>query len=209
MKRKTLITAGFVIVTVLQGISYPAIALAADSTTADQQEPASSLVTEQSNNTTEGTDTQNETSQPDQAEASSNGITGNEATPKADNGESTGQAVVNAAPNLNRQPTMAPMTPHRQPLRTDGIRTRATGTKTGRWPVPNSSMTKALTLGTGQKQTVPLLATRMCTFQTATLIAPMESGYASTANAKWSRARITDTAAGTISTPTPAQWRRA
>lgn len=98
MKRKTLITAGFVIVTVLQGISYPAIALAADSTTADQQEPASSLVTEQSNNTTEGTDTQNETSQPDQAEASSNGITGNEATPKADNGESTGQAVVNAAP---------------------------------------------------------------------------------------------------------------
>lgn len=97
-KRKTLITAGFVIAAVLQGISYPAIALAADSTTADQQEPASSLVTEQSNSTTEGTDTKNETSRPDQTEAFSNDITGNETTPKAYNGESTDQAAVNTAP---------------------------------------------------------------------------------------------------------------
>ncbi|MEE0332031.1 hypothetical protein [Bifidobacterium angulatum] len=62
MRRKTLVAAGFVIATVLQGISYPAIALAADNTAADQ--PTSSLVGEQ-NSAAEDTDVQSETSDND------------------------------------------------------------------------------------------------------------------------------------------------
>ena len=62
MRRKTLVAAGFVIATVLQDISYPAIALAADNTAADQ--PTSSLVGEQ-NSAAEDTDVQSETSDND------------------------------------------------------------------------------------------------------------------------------------------------
>lgn len=71
-EKKTLITASFVIATVLQGISYPAIALAADNASVDQNETPSSLVSEQ-NNAAENTDAQNDGA-PDASEASGDSI---------------------------------------------------------------------------------------------------------------------------------------
>lgn len=59
MKRKTLITIGFVITTVLQGISYPAIALAENETTTNEQESVSSLESKQNYNSPEN-DSQND-----------------------------------------------------------------------------------------------------------------------------------------------------
>ena len=59
MRRKTLITAGFIIATVLQGISYPAIALADNGANTTEQESVSSSKSEQSYNSPEN-DNQND-----------------------------------------------------------------------------------------------------------------------------------------------------
>lgn len=85
--RKTLITACFVVVTVLQGISYPAIALAADDKNTNQNE-SSSLVTEQNGSAVMSTDTQNEVNQnkadQDNADQNDPAVSDNDAMNSAD-----------------------------------------------------------------------------------------------------------------------------